>query len=364
MGGKNKKATARTNLKSYKNRNLSEQSVTKQKLILKSRHVAYKRLVNTLAKRNIECQFTVDEYIDLSTNKKPANFKCTKCSHIFSKLIKPSTQIQCKHCTSIGTSSLQELKLYNWLKQYIDCEASVRGILDNNSELDILVRSKNLAIEFDGLYWHSEKYGRDSGYHLNKTKQCIKKGINLIHIFEDEWYNNAKAIKFRIKHLLGLTTGKIYARKCTFRQVFANKAEQFLNKYHINGYVKSDLHYGLFYKNRLVFVLAIKKSDDNWRITRFASVFNFTVVGGLSKVIKNIKRSFRYCTLLMEVDRRWSTGNLFTKLGAKYICDLPPTYYYIKNKKRIPEFSFSDDLNPLMLGYHKIWDCGYKLFTF
>lgn len=364
MGGKNKKATARTNLKSYKKRNLSDQSVTKQKLILKSRQTAYKRLINILSTRDIECQFSFDEYLELWANKIPANFKCTKCSHTFSKLIMPSTQIQCKCCTSLGTSSLQELKLYNWLKQYIDCEASVRGILDNNSELDILVRSKNLAIEFDGLYWHSEKYGRDSCYHLRKTKQCLKKGINLVHIFEDEWYNNSKAVKFRIKHLLGLTTGKIYARNCSFRRIFSSTAERFLTKYHINGYENSDINYGLYYKNRLVFVLSIKKTEDNWRITRFASVFNFTVVGGLSKVIRNIKRSFRNCTLLMEVDNRWSTGSLFTKLGAKYICDLPPTYYYIKNKKRILAGSFSDDLNPLELGYHKIWDCGHKLFTF
>ena len=38
-------------------------------------------------------------------------------------------------------------------------------------ELDIYIPSHNLAIEFDGLYWHSEIH-KPSNYHLNKTELC------------------------------------------------------------------------------------------------------------------------------------------------------------------------------------------------
>ena len=58
-------------------------------------------------------------------------------------------------------------------------------------EIDIFIPSKNIAIEYDGLYWHSSNKfsGRtiEKKYHLNKTEQCLKKGIKLIHIFENEW---------------------------------------------------------------------------------------------------------------------------------------------------------------------------------
>lgn len=53
-------------------------------------------------------------------------------------------------------------------------------------ELDVLVKDKNVAYEFDGMYWHSEENKPDN-YHLDKTNACLQKGIKLIHVFESEW---------------------------------------------------------------------------------------------------------------------------------------------------------------------------------
>ena len=58
-------------------------------------------------------------------------------------------------------------------------------------EIDILMPSYNLGIEFDGLLFHSVKFGKkDKYYHLNKTIQCNDKGYVLMHVFEDEMYLN------------------------------------------------------------------------------------------------------------------------------------------------------------------------------
>ena len=61
-----------------------------------------------------------------------------------------------------------------------------RSILEGK-EIDILIPSYSLGIEYDGLYFHSEKDGKGPEYHYNKTLQCRTKGIQLIHIFSDEW---------------------------------------------------------------------------------------------------------------------------------------------------------------------------------
>ncbi|MFW6130771.1 MAG: hypothetical protein ACOC56_06250, partial [Atribacterota bacterium] len=53
-------------------------------------------------------------------------------------------------------------------------------------ELDIYLPDFNIAIEYNGLYWHSELNGKDRNYHLNKTNICENENIQLIHIFEDE----------------------------------------------------------------------------------------------------------------------------------------------------------------------------------
>ena len=70
--------------------------------------------------------------------------------------------------------------------------------------MDIYIPSKNIAIEYYGIYWHSELYV-DKDYHLNKTELCNDKGVKLIHIFEDEWVNKQDIVKSRLKNLFGLT---------------------------------------------------------------------------------------------------------------------------------------------------------------
>ncbi|MBR4316364.1 MAG: hypothetical protein IKP65_05310 [Alphaproteobacteria bacterium] len=49
-------------------------------------------------------------------------------------------------------------------------------------ELDIYIPEKQVAIEFDGIYWHNEE-NKPKNYHLMKTELCEEKGIHLIHIF-------------------------------------------------------------------------------------------------------------------------------------------------------------------------------------
>lgn len=53
-------------------------------------------------------------------------------------------------------------------------------------ELDFYLPDLSLAIEVNGLYWHSEAAGTYKGYHQQKTLQCLDRGITLIHLYEDQ----------------------------------------------------------------------------------------------------------------------------------------------------------------------------------
>lgn len=92
-------------------------------------------------------------------------------------------------------SSSYELEISSHLqKKDIDIKQNDKLTL-NGLELDIYIPEKKLAIEFNGDYWHSvEKKSID--YHLNKTNLCESKGIRLIHIWESEWLNDRKYIKY------------------------------------------------------------------------------------------------------------------------------------------------------------------------
>ena len=62
-------------------------------------------------------------------------------------------------------------------------------------EVDIYLPDIKLAIELNGLYFHSDVHGgRDKHYHLAKTLKAENLGIRLLHIFEDEWKNKKDII--------------------------------------------------------------------------------------------------------------------------------------------------------------------------
>lgn len=100
-------------------------------------------------------------------------------------------------------SSRPEIEICSFLDLVnVDYKHSDRTII-KPYELDIVLSSKKLAIEFNGSYWHSDEkiLERTNGkmnaqeYHQMKIDMCKKKGYELLHIFEDDW------IKHREKEL-------------------------------------------------------------------------------------------------------------------------------------------------------------------
>ena len=65
-------------------------------------------------------------------------------------------------------------------------------------ELDIFIPKLNLAIEYNGTWFHSIEAGINKDYHLNKSLLCRNNNIRLIHIYEFEDFN------IQIKLLLDL----------------------------------------------------------------------------------------------------------------------------------------------------------------
>jgi len=151
------------------------------KINLKNQYYKLKEKI----KNNFELLFTEEKYY--GTNVEPYLFKCKKCGNEFLRSIDNGRKIICRNCNPVEISkSSYEKELYAFIKELgIQCYTSNRKII-YPLELDIYIPKKNIAIEIDGLYWHSEAQGKDKNYHLNKTNLCEKQDIQLIHIFEDE----------------------------------------------------------------------------------------------------------------------------------------------------------------------------------
>ena len=253
----------------------------------------------------------------------------------------------------------------------------------NGMEIDIFIPPLKLGIEYNGLRWHSEEFGKDHRYHLDKLNKCNEKGIRLIQIFEDEWINHREICESKLKQICGLNTNpKIYARKCEIREISdKTEAYEFLDKNHIQGRTVCTIALGAYYQNNLVGVMTFKKEKEcYWDLNRFATDINHQCIGIGGKLFKYFIRNYPFIEIKSFADRRWTTGptnNLYTKLGFAFDSFVPPTYWYHNPKInpyiRFHKFGFRKqhlhkqyDLPLTMteremtetLGYTRIWDCG------
>jgi len=249
----------------------------------------------------------------------------------------------CTKCNPIGEqSSIKEKELLDFIKSlnvnYIEND---RKIL-NGKELDIYLPDNKIAIEFNGLYWHSDKF-KDKNYHLNKTNLCEKQGVQLFHIFEDEWIYKKEIVKSIIKSKLGLIKNNFFARKTVVKEVIDNKLiREFLNKNHIQGFVGSKIKLGLFYENELVslmtfgkkrkFMNSKSKSEDDYELIRVCNKLNTNIVGGASKLFKYFLRIYKSEETTFCVDRRYDDNNLYIEMGFNFI-EKTKAISYIMNAK-------------------------------
>lgn len=92
-----------------------------------------------------------------------------------------------------------EKELKDFISNYLEIEVSNTWdelVSSKNCELeiDIYIPNLKLGFEYDGNYWHSELF---NGYNrkIEKDNLASKKGIKLIHIFEEDWKNNKEQLK-------------------------------------------------------------------------------------------------------------------------------------------------------------------------
>lgn len=201
-------------------------------------------------------------------------------------------------------------------------------------QVDIFIEELNIAIEYNGLYWHSEANEKIyPKYHLEKLKICEKQGIRLIQIFEHEWLDRKDQVKSFLKSALGKNESVVFARKCVIKEVDKKEARDFLNQYHIQGAPPFLMSLGLYYNDELLGLTTYGRHHRNnteWVLSRFVCKTDYNIVGGLSRLVKH--GLDKYEEVSTWVDLRWSTGENWVKCGWESINILPPDYFYFDNK--------------------------------
>lgn len=288
--------------------------------------------------------------------------------------------------TNDNRTSKEEKLLTSYIRELgFDVIENDRTIL-NGLELDIFIPEKKIAIEYNGVHWHSTQFIQDRNYHLKKYEMCCEKGVRLVSLFCDEFRRNPEIIKTKIASLLGVSPRKrVPARKT---QVFIPKVSDvttFYQKYHIQQSTAATHHLGLEYDGTMVACMSFyarpSQGEGHYELVRFAT--SCDVVGGFSKLLKAFIRRMEPTKITSFADLRISDGNVYFKNGFNYVSQTKPNYYYVKNGKRYRKNGFkrknienyfysgkfeffdpelSESKNMEMNGYHQIFDIGLLKF--
>lgn len=250
----------------------------------------------------------------------------------------------------------------------------------NGLEIDIVIPSKKIAIEYNGGYYHSDLY-KNKNYHLKKTKEVNSKGYRLIHIWEFDWHYKKHIVQNIIKNSLGIVNNRYYARKSKVKYITRKESSEFLKNNHLQGSAVSKYNLGLFVDGDLKQVMTfsnlrsatgLSNKSNSYELLRLCSKYDTTVVGGASKLFKRFVKDYKPNSIISYANRDWSLGNVYDSLKMDFKGYTPPGYFYVKSKIKYTRQQFqkhklvqqgydeSKTEYQIMLerGFYRVWDCG------
>lgn len=310
-----------------------------------------------------------------------ASWKCAK-DHTWKARIIDRHRFGCPECNAMNFVSAFEREVTGYVKNLLPVGAvqtSVRRFRKEGvNELDAFVPSMNIAIEANGVFFHSERF-RSPGYHREKTVACESLGIRLIQVWQDDWEQKRDIVERLLARKLGVSSERrVAARKTEAEFLEPGEARPFLERNHIQGASSASYYLGLRDDaGNLVAAMALKRTDatgKTLRLERYAT--SVIVPGGHSKLVSFAERVLpEWEQLITFADAEVSDGSLYEATGWVKDGVIRPDYRYLVGSKRVHKFNyrlkrFRDDPGLLYLegmtereladlnGLNRVWDSG------
>jgi len=217
-------------------------------------------------------------------------------------------------------------------------------VLPSGKELDIVVPDHRLAIEFDGVFWHSEAAEKEAhakplphSYHAEKTREAREQGYQLVHVWEDDWLHRRELVMRACAHRLHavdrlpdvlpdinpLACERLYARKLTVRTVPGDVARRFWQDNHLQGPVPCSVNTGLYDRDGVLRALLgvgrknhgsrVSLPEGTWDIQRYATLG--TVVGGFTRLLAHAETLLPVHAWTSWSDNDISDGGMYRAAG-------------------------------------------------
>ena len=272
-----------------------------------------------------------------------------------------------------GKISSPHRMLLDFLDSYnIAYKANDRVML-KPKELDIYIPAHNLAIEINGIYWHSVDVPVTDTKHLDKFQQCTNLGIKLLQFTDLDIYCKFELIKSMVLARCGLSPNRIMARKCSVDVINRETAQQLLEQWHYQGKTTNSAKFvGLVYNNEIVAMLAYSTKDTTTRIERFACKPFHHVVGAYTKLEAQVIKLTNPTHIVTFSLGLISDGALYSNNGYTPVgqSTRPEFYVYdgvrLHNRQRFMKSKmptlFGDKFNPNFTEFENIVTNGLRLY--
>ena len=157
----------------------------------------------------------------------------------------------CPQC-ALNRRSRAEIELEAYIKTFYFDEVylSNRAII-TPLELDIYIPKAQVAVEMNGMYWHSSEFAGIE-YHKNKSMLCQKSGIHLIHIFEWDWKDRKNLCMSVVHKAITNKAELVQASDCITKQITIDEYTEFLYNNSLIWYTSPINPKGIYHNEILI----------------------------------------------------------------------------------------------------------------
>lgn len=261
--------------------------------------------------------------------------------------------------------------------EIIQHDRSVLGHL----ELDLYVPDLKLAMEVNGIYWHSDKF-KDRDYHVDKFNACNKKGVRLIQVWDYELDDLRKVdiLKSILRCAAG-TSDSIGARETELIRIngASPRVDTFLDANHWEGHAPMAdqcVTYALCSHNNIVQMMVLEpRGKDVWEVPRSCSKLGVSVTGGTSRLINAFQSYAGHGKLISHSDNRLFSGHSYRAAGfAATGCEVGYDWWHVNTDEFVCQRAAGHDPRQLLgesfdpnlseianmhnAGWLRLWDAG------
>lgn len=120
-----------------------------------------------------------------------------------------------------------------------------------------------------------------------KSDMCAKKGIRLLHVYEDDWCDKKDIVKSILTYLLKKCKNEIYARKTEIRPVSLEESKKFIESNCLDVYDETCTNsLGLYNDDRIVMLMTYAvTADDKLEIKNCCSLCDVSVIGRCIEIV-------------------------------------------------------------------------------